>query len=222
MGENVDWKLPLRSPEPELPGSRVGLGVPIPAPPYSPQSQRRVSHQSAPYIVGSRCGAYQRAAAGEAAGRAFSGCRGVPSTAARIRGVPRLEVPRPRTGAGRARGRSVLRRCGGGSPRVALGTRRRGGQAQPGRYNRVGPRPGLGRRLARSRIAAGAGRHWAAGESEPAGHQPSQPRPSPELPPPPNRCPPGRAGRDAPRDPYLGRRPPPPSPLRPPRYPPQP
>lgn len=114
----------------------------------------------------------------------------------------------------------MLRRCGGGSPRVALGTRRRGGQAQPGRYNRVGPRPGLGRRLARSRIAAGAGRHWAAGESEPAGHQPSQPRPSPELPPPPNRCPPGRAGRDAPRDPYLGRRPPPPSPLRPPRYPP--
>ena len=64
LGENVDWKLPLRSPEPELPGSRVGLGVPIPAPPYSPQSQRRVSHQSAPYIVGSRCGAYQRAAAG--------------------------------------------------------------------------------------------------------------------------------------------------------------
>ncbi|KAJ8779886.1 hypothetical protein J1605_012176 [Eschrichtius robustus] len=105
--------------------------------------------------------------------------------------------------------------CGGDPPSVQLGTRQRRGQAQPGRYNRVGPRRGLGRRWARSRIAAGADRHWAAGDSEPAGHQPSQPRPTPELPPPSIVA--RRAGRDAPRDPYPGRWPPPPSPLLKPR-----
>lgn len=48
---------------------------------------------------------------------------------------------------GCARGGSVLHHCGGGRPPRTWYIRR--GQAQPGRYNRVGPRPGQSRRGAK-------------------------------------------------------------------------
>lgn len=58
--------------------------------------------------------------------------------------VHRRAVSKP---SGCTRGGSVLHHCGGGRPPRTWYIRR--GQAQPGRYNRVGPRPGLGRRGAK-------------------------------------------------------------------------
>lgn len=157
----------------------MGLGAPHPATPCSPVLAARES-PSAPYIVASRCGTYQRAAAGERLVQASSESCGVLRRDCRRR-RPRLQAPGPRAGARRAgqeRGPRALQ----GWPSPRRGTRQPRGQAQPGPYNRVGQWPRLGRRRAgrkdrgRSRQALGGG------YCEPAGYQPSQPRPSPELP----------------------------------------
>lgn len=62
----------------------------------------------------------------------------------RLSGLHRRAESEP---SGCARGDSELHHCGGGRHPRTWYIRR--GQAQPGRYNRVGPRPGLGRRGAK-------------------------------------------------------------------------
>lgn len=139
LGENLDLM-------PKPPASRVGMGDPNPAP-HSPSSSE--SPESSLHSLQAR-GAYHRTAAG---GDSVTGI-GPPARRPLCRGYKRnivwLPVVHCRAGSrpsGCACGGSVLHHGGGGRPPRTWYVRR--GQAQPGLYNRVGPRPGLGRRGAK-------------------------------------------------------------------------
>lgn len=134
----------------------------MPAPFYSPQSKKRVSHQSAPYIAGWRCGAYQRAVAGGDGGTGVLGEPWRPLGRGGRGGVPR------------SRARASGRRRGGASEAGAqrLGSRTLGGKVLPVSHlvrasGEARPSPG-------GTIGLGRGRDWA-GAGQGAG---SRPRPT--------------------------------------------